>query len=124
MCTQEYLKKVIEMKKEGLAAQVETLISMNGGIDAVKEEANSVGLDLLDMSTLIADMEHQKVMLNETQPDDVYIFSYTSGTTGDSKGVKLTHRNILSTTEVVLDKFPPAVDPCTISYLPYPHSFE
>ena len=32
----------------------------------------------------------------EPQKDDVYIFSYTSGTTGDSKGVKLTLNNILS----------------------------
>ena len=28
-------------------------------------------------------------------PDDVYMFSYTSGTTGDPKGVKLTHKMML-----------------------------
>ena len=32
----------------------------------------------------------------EPTKDSVYIFSYTSGTTGDSKGVKLTHEMILS----------------------------
>ena len=36
--------------------------------------------------------------------DDVYILSYTSGTTGDSKGVKLTHRNVVvNATAAMLD---------------------
>ena len=33
--------------------------------------------------------------------DDVYMFSYTSGTTGDPKGVKLTHKAMLSMGESV-----------------------
>ena len=28
--------------------------------------------------------------------DDVYMFSYTSGTTGDPKGVKLTHKMVIT----------------------------
>jgi len=28
----------------------------------------------------------------EAQPEDVYALSYTSGTTGDPKGVKMTHK--------------------------------
>jgi len=35
--------------------------------------------------------------VRESLPDDVYMFSYTSGTTGDPKGVKLTHKMIIST---------------------------
>lgn len=69
-------------------------------------------------------MESVEVELEETQTDDIYIFSYTSGTTGDSKGVKLTHKNILSTVEAVLTKTPNEKGMSVISYLPYPHSFE
>lgn len=60
----------------------------------------------------------------ETNPEDVYIFSYTSGTTGDSKGVKLCHRNIITACLGVNDFLPPEADDVIISYLPYPHSFE
>lgn len=34
--------------------------------------------------------------IKEPTADDVYMFSYTSGTTGDPKGVKLTHKMVLT----------------------------
>jgi long-chain acyl-CoA synthetase len=62
---------------------------------------------------------------NEPQKNDYYMFSYTSGTTGDSKGVMLTHNNVLSQAYCSiarLDMFVPG--DAIISYLPYPHSYE
>lgn len=56
--------------------------------------------------------------------DDDYILSYTSGTTGDAKGVKLTHRNILSVVETCMTRITTTKESRLISYLPYPHSFE
>jgi len=58
--------------------------------------------------------------------DDVYILSYTSGTTGDSKGVKLTHRNVVvNACAAMLDQRMVVNNGGTmISYLPYTHSFE
>jgi long-chain acyl-CoA synthetase len=102
VCSKEYIKKVFAMKKEGLARHVKTLISMNGGVEEVREEASAAGIDVMDMSELIGQMENKQVALEETRPDDTYIFSYTSGTTGDSKGVKLNHRGILAVAECVL----------------------
>ena len=41
----------------------------------------------------------------EPTADDVYILSYTKGTTGDSKGVKLTHNNVLSNSRCTIPRF-------------------
>jgi len=55
------------------------------------------------------------------------MFSYTSGTTGDPKGVKLTHKMMMSCSSAVNVRFGEhAVDHTDsyISYLPAAHSFE
>ncbi len=57
-------------------------------------------------------------------PDDLATIVYTSGTTGRPKGVMLSHRNILSAAEAVLDRVPGGVEDSFISYLPLAHIFE
>ena len=54
------------------------------------------------------------------------MFSYTSGTTGDPKGVKLTHKMILGSAWAAMNHVSIAFhyEDCYISYLPAAHSFE
>ena len=55
------------------------------------------------------------------------MFSYTSGTTGDPKGVKLTHKAMLTCSQAVNTRFAEekiTSKDCYISYLPAAHSFE
>jgi len=52
------------------------------------------------------------------------MFSYTSGTTGDSKGVMLSHNNIISQAACGPRKLNLVKGDAQISYLPYPHSYE
>jgi long-chain acyl-CoA synthetase len=56
--------------------------------------------------------------------DDVGTIVYTSGTTGEPKGVQLTHENVVSDALAVLRRCP--VDPSDVllSYLPLSHMFE
>ena len=63
----------------------------------------------------------------KADPEDIYMFSYTSGTTGDPKGVKLSHKMILqcgaATNAKLLGETIDERD-IYISYLPAAHSFE
>ena len=40
-----------------------------------------------------------------SKPEDVFMFSYTSGTTGDPKGVKVTHKMIIQCATAIRTRF-------------------
>ena len=58
------------------------------------------------------------------RPEDPLTILYTSGTTGNPKGVVLTHRNILFETETSLDVSGMREPGVTVSYLPFAHIAE
>ena len=65
----------------------------------------------------------------EVGPEDVYMLSYTSGTTGDPKGVMLTHKAVICGTyaankRLEVGSYPLGDKDCHISYLPLAHVFE
>ncbi len=55
---------------------------------------------------------------------DVATILYTSGTSGEPKGVQLTHGNLLSNCEAILQHIALGPDDLTLSFLPLSHSFE
>lgn len=72
----------------------------------------------------------KSVALKEFQYDEptaesIYMFCYTSGTTGDPKAVKISHKNCLAVSTAAnfagVEVFP---HDTMISYLPLAHSFE
>ena len=58
------------------------------------------------------------------QPDDVCTVVYTSGTTGDPKGVELAHRNLVDICRAILKVHPLSENDSVLSFLPYAHVFE
>lgn len=65
--------------------------------------------------------------LNEPKAEDIFMLSYTSGTTGDPKGVKLSHKMVMGCAASVNWRIRPnsiREDDTYISYLPAAHSFE
>ena len=58
------------------------------------------------------------------RPEDLATVVYTSGTTGDPKGVMLSHRHFLEVAKASLKMFHIGPDDQLLSYLPYSHVLE
>jgi long-chain acyl-CoA synthetase len=58
------------------------------------------------------------------KPDDLCTILYTSGTTGDPKGVELAHRCLVDISRAALKVFSLSESDYTVSFLPYSHAFE
>jgi long-chain acyl-CoA synthetase len=58
-----------------------------------------------------------------TSGDDLAAILYTSGTTGNSKGVMLTHRNLLSNAQACIEAAPRAPDSLSLGWLPLSHIY-
>jgi long-chain acyl-CoA synthetase len=62
--------------------------------------------------------------LSRIKPDDLCTIVYTSGTTGDPKGVELAHRNLVDISRSAVKVHPITETDSTLSFLPYAHVFE
>mmetsp|Transcript_4415 Transcript_4415/g.7500 ORF Transcript_4415/g.7500 Transcript_4415/m.7500 type:complete len:405 (-) Transcript_4415:377-1591(-) len=100
---------------------------------ADKELAAKAELNLYTFEEVIFKGREAKkqsdMSVDEPDIDDCIIFSYTSGTTGNPKGVKLTHRMAVTTGYACNIRFSNGAaqfseNDCYISYLPLAHSFE
>ncbi len=65
-----------------------------------------------------------KVNHRDPQPDDIASIIYTSGTSGQSKGVILTHMNIVSNLKMIYKLYPVDQNDVFLSILPLSHAYE
>ncbi len=59
----------------------------------------------------------------QCKPDDLATILYTSGTTGEPKGVMLSHRNLVSNAMATLEAFTVTPDDLRLTWLPLSHIF-
>lgn len=67
--------------------------------------------------------KHPVPALDPIDPHSICGFIYTSGTTGNPKGVLLSHDNFTSNVNAVHEIFPLSPEDCSVSFLPWAHSF-
>jgi long-chain acyl-CoA synthetase len=115
------------MKGQGEAVTVKNIVNFDNTITTEMQAlAQKVGVNLWSFKDLL---EHgSKLDQTDNFPrqkaDDHPLFCYTSGTTGDSKGVKLTHKSLLFSCYPVFERMNFNSDDIELCYLPFAHAFE
>ncbi|MEJ7810060.1 MAG: long-chain fatty acid--CoA ligase [Gemmatimonadaceae bacterium] len=104
----------------GLRAVIAFEESVPTGADMTLDELERRG-GAADSAEVAATFRREAL---EVGPDDVATIIYTSGTTGEPKGAMLTHDNIYSNVQAVLDVVPFGSDEVCLSFLPLSHILE
>ena len=120
---------MIILKNQGKAQSIKFLISMDDYDFSIQQDGKDAGLTIMHINEVIEHgRKHKNIDLDQFKPklDDIYMFCYTSGTTGDPKAAMLSHKNLLSAASATMQvggiNF--TDEDTMISYLPLAHSFE
>lgn len=114
-----------KMKKEFKTSNLKNLVVWDEVPQADLDAAKEVGFNVYSFAEVIEAGKKSSESFKEPTNDSVFMLSYTSGTTGNPKAVKLTHKMILSVigsaskSGVVI-----TMKDTFISYLPLAHSME
>jgi len=125
---------VVPILNDFTAEQIENIIAHSGArIVLVSEKlrtklanlgtAEDAGVSVWNICGILQSVTHP-VQLPDVQADDLAMIVYTSGTTGLSKGVMLTHRNIVANalaTKSIISVHP---KDRLLSILPLAHTYE
>ncbi len=99
---------------------------LDGAVALLEERSTApTSLDIENLSIESSEQEPSPAAsAREPGPDDLAAIIYTSGTTGSSKGVMLTHRNIVSNVIAASPIGGFEAGDCMLSLLPLSHSYE
>ncbi|MEZ6092247.1 MAG: aminotransferase class I/II-fold pyridoxal phosphate-dependent enzyme [Pirellulaceae bacterium] len=102
----------------GFALSVQSVIDQIRGSNDHAEDLSSIDMIASDDPTIAA---LQAWRMPEIEDDDIAVLQYTSGSTGDPKGVMLTHANLVRNCEYILRTFAPSRQGVGCSWLPTYH---
>ena len=95
------------------------VITDEAGVDDL-----SAPIPVISLATFLKNGVGSTLPSEAPQPNDLAALVYTSGTTGNPKGVMLTHQNILANIQGVLQNIMPGKKETMLSFLPLSHTFE
>jgi long-chain acyl-CoA synthetase len=113
----EMVQKIVGLKSS--MPEVTDIVAMHGGAESAPAANGSAAV-----RAIASVMGDAPAAIVEGSREDLATIIYTSGTTGTSKGVMLTHGNILSNGDDALTVLGLGPTDMTLSHLPIAHSFE
>ena len=119
----KYSKKYAELKEAGALDRLEYIISAS-----LEELGETDDERVISLDDFIADAEPENILPSEIMRKnprgDMSIMLFTSGTTGSSKCVMLSERNIISCANAACDAVNFNEEDVTMSVLPMHHTYE
>ncbi|KAL0585171.1 hypothetical protein ABG067_005067 [Albugo candida] len=119
---QEHFEVLIKSKEK--CPLLTDVVQFEQVTEKQKEVARANGLNIVSLDEIIAWGREHPLPPDLPKESDLCTISYTSGTTGDPKGVILLHRNLASSRVIAYQRDLIKIDDVHISYLPLPHVFE
>lgn len=125
VCTSDHINDLASIKESGNVPQLQNVIVMNDYTQDQVDRLTQCKVKCFTLGQLIEEGEEVKEQLHDPDKDDVFTICYTSGTTGNPKGVMLSHANIIALTAAI-EKSPVKLGSKDVhlSYLPLAHIFE
>ena len=123
------LKKIINLAKDGKSGQIKNLIVLDKNEDEPScEELKKLDFNIYTWEEVAKEGEEKgkDIELQLPGPDSIMTINYTSGTTGNPKGAKVSHNSVILNTDVIemLGLFLKEESDIYLSFLPLAHIME
>nr|SPJ13219.1 acyl-CoA synthetase [Plasmodium sp. DRC-Itaito] len=120
------LHKFSNLRKDMISGSFEYDKEKLEKLNILKEKAKEFGISIIDFDNMTKVIKKGNLKIQNEDPDFITSIVYTSGTSGQPKGVMLSNNNLYSTVAPICDHYVVKnVKPKThFSYLPVSHVFE
>jgi 1-acyl-sn-glycerol-3-phosphate acyltransferase len=116
----EYIQREAKILDNAEAEVLITFARAARVAELVRDQVPALG-QVVDVDEALADASLDTSVAADLGPDDTALLQYTSGSTGDPKGVELTHANVLANIRAAAEGCGLRGDDVMVSWLPLYH---